>query len=316
MPTVSILIPNFNHAQYLPQSLSGVCEQTRPADEILIIDDGSTDSSVEVIKEFAERYPNLRLIENDRNRGMQYTINRLLQEATSDYIVCAAADDELYSRFLERHMAALQRHPEAGMSVSEYMVLRVDGEVVNQSRAMPGSFGLAHLPEFVTGPVLQGEFVEGYVWMTSNAIVARRDAALAVGGFIAEQEWHSDWFTYYAIALRHGVCFVPEGLGVIRESPGGYSGTGMRDPARQSKVLRGIIDAANRPPNKDLRAIFRAAPGVLAVFGTQMAKVLMKQPKYWDLALSYGIFVVRRYRRIMGLSWPRLMIYMFKRALR
>jgi glycosyltransferase involved in cell wall biosynthesis len=313
MATVSILIPNYNHARYLHQSLGGACGQTRPADEILIVDDGSTDGSVEIIQEFAARYGNVRFLQNDQNRGMQYTINRLLAEATSDYIVCAAADDELFPHFLEKHMASLARHPSAGMSVSEYVVLTTAGEVVNQSRAMPGSFGLAHLPRYMTAERLQEEFVDGYVWMTSNAIVARRDHVMAVGGFIAEQEWHSDWFTYYAIGLRHGVCIVPEGLGLIREAPGGYSDRGMKDRLRQARVLRAILDAASRPPNQDLRAIYRAAPGVLAVFGPQILEVMMRTPKYWDLAVSYGLFLARRHRRNTGRSF---VVYALKRALR
>ncbi|HRD75612.1 MAG TPA: glycosyltransferase family A protein, partial [Hyphomicrobiaceae bacterium] len=119
MSTVSILIPNYNHAKHLHQSLGGACGQTRPADEILVCDDGSKDNSVEVISEFAAKYPQLRLLRNDPNRGMQYTINRLLHESTGDYIVCAAADDELYPKFLERHMERLAKYPDVGMSVSE-----------------------------------------------------------------------------------------------------------------------------------------------------------------------------------------------------
>lgn len=316
MATVSILMPNYNHARHLHQSLAGACNQTRPADEILIVDDGSSDNSVEIIEEFAAKFSNVRLLKNETNRGMQYTINRLLNEAKGEYIVCAAADDELYPMFIEHHMELLSAYPKAGMSVSEYMTLDTSGNVINQSRQMPASFGIAHLPEYLSASHVRERFVDGYIWMTSNAIVARRDAVNEVGGFIDDQEWHSDWFTYYAIAVRHGVCFLPEGLGVIRESPGGYSGTGMRDPVRQSKVLLAIIEAACKPPNADLRAIYRSAPGLLAVFGLQMEKVLLKHPKYWDLAISYGLFLLSRHRRNMGASWPRFMIYCLKRSLR
>lgn len=315
MPTVSILIPNYNHATYLRQSLNGACAQTRPADEVLVVDDGSADNSVEIIKEFAAQYPQLRLIENDRNRGMQYTINRLLQEAKGDYIICAAADDELYPTFIERHLQQLAKYPSAGMSVSEFMVMFRNGEVINQSRAMPGSFGLFGLPEFMTGPELQAQFKKRYVWMTSNAIVARRDAVMEVGGFIPDQQWHSDWFTYYAVGLRHGVCFVCEGLGMIRENPGGYSDAGMKDFERQKAVLLAIVAAACRPPNADLRAIFRRCPSLLSVFGSNMARVLIRQPKYFDLAVSYVWFLLKRSKKNSGRSWARFSLFLLKRAL-
>lgn len=315
MPTVSILIPNYNHSTHLHQSLGGACGQTRLADEILVCDDGSRDDSVRIVEEFAARYPQLRLLRNEQNRGMQYTINRLLRESRGDYIVCAAADDELYPRFLERHIERLAKYPEAGMSVSEFMVLTTSGRVINQSRNMPQSFGLEGLPEYLSPSDLSRIFSERYLWMTSNAIVARRDAVLRVGGFIKEQEWHSDWFTYYAVGLREGVCPIPEGLGVIRENPGGYSDTGMKDFARQKPVLQAIIAAACRPPNDDLRKIFRECPAVLSVFGVQLAKVLARQPQHWDIAIPYVIFMLKRYKKNSGRSWPRLLHYAIKKAL-
>lgn len=315
MPTVSILMPNYNHAAYLRQSLNGACSQTRPADEILVVDDGSTDNSVEIIKEFAARFPQVRLLQNDRNRGMQYTINRLLNEAKTDYIVCAAADDELYPKFIERHLDQLAKFPQAGMSVSEFMVAFGNGDVINQSRTMPDSFGFVGLPEYLTGPQLQTEFARRYVWMTSNAIVARRDAITEVGGFIPDQQWHSDWFTYYAVGLRHGACFIREGLGMIRENPGGYSDAGMKNFERQRAVLLAIVAAACRPPNADLRGIFRRCPSLLSVFGLNMAHVLIRAPQYWDMAVPYVWFLIKRTKRNSGRSWAGLSLYLVKRAL-
>jgi glycosyltransferase involved in cell wall biosynthesis len=315
MARVSILIPNYNHAKHLHQSLGGACGQTRPADEVLVADDGSSDDSVAVIQDFAARYPQLRLLQNDRNRGMQYTINRLLEESTGDYIVCAAADDELYPAFLEQHMARLERYPQAGLSVSEFMTTTPQNVVVNRSREMPMSFGLQDLPDFLTADALKDVFKDRYVWMSSNAIVCRRDAIVKVGGFIKEQEWHSDWFTYYAVAMRHGVCPIPQGLGMIRESPGGYSDAGMRDFPRQRKVLLAIIDSACRSPNADLRAIYRRSPAILSVFGGQLAKVLVSKPQYWDMAIPYWLFLVRRFKRNSNRTWGGVVRHVVKRAL-
>lgn len=315
MPKVSILMPNYNHARYLRQSLGGACGQTRPADEILVGDDGSDDNSLEIIKEFASKYPQVKSLPNDRNRGMQYTINRLLQESTGDYIVCAAADDELYPKFIERHLDRLEKYPQAGLSVSEFMTQTPDDVVVNRSRQMPMSFGLEDLPEFLSAEELKAVFEERYVWMSSNAIVCRRDAIQKVGGFIKAQEWHSDWFTYYAVAIRHGVCPLPEGLGMIREAPGGYSDAGMKDFPRQRVVLKAILKSACEEPNSDLRAIYRRCPAILSVFGGQLAKVFVSTPQYWDMAIPYWVFLIKRHKRNSGRSWPGIVRHVIKRAL-
>ncbi len=314
-PTVSILIPNYNHAHHLRQSLTGALSQTRPADEVLIIDDGSTDNSIEVIQEFSKKYSNLKLVENDVNRGMQYTINRLLELAKGDYIVCAAADDELYPNFIESHLKVLKEYPEVGMSVSEYVIMTQSGRHINQSRAMPEAFGFDGLPEHLSPTELQALFSDRYLWMTSNAIMARLDYVMEVGGFLKDQEWHSDWFTYYAVGLRYGVCLIPEGLGAIRENPSGYSGTGMRDRQRQEQVLRAIVRDSSNPPNQDLRKLFRRYPGILSVFGKQLIIVLAKMPRYWDIAFPYTWYMIKRFKRNTGRSWWNLTKYIIKRAL-
>jgi hypothetical protein len=69
-PTVTVLLCNYNHAFYLPDSLGGICTQTRPPDEVIVLDDGSTDNSLEIIEQFVQRYPFIRILKNERNRGL------------------------------------------------------------------------------------------------------------------------------------------------------------------------------------------------------------------------------------------------------
>jgi hypothetical protein len=171
------------------------------------------------------------------------------------------------------------------------------------------------LSDYLSPDEVRAIFSSRYLWMSSNAIVARRDAIVEVGGFIEAQQWHSDWFTFYAIGFRYGVCPIPEGLGVIRENLGGYSDAGMRDFSRQKHVLRAIVAAACCEPNRDLRSIFRSCPAALSVFGHQMARILVASPQYWDIAFPYWLFLLRRAKRNSGLSWPGTIGYAIKKAL-
>ena len=120
--TVSVLLCNYNDARYLPDSLSAICAQTRLPEEVVVIDDGSTDNSVEIIEDFGRRYPFIRLLRNEANRGLLYSINRALNEARCDFVVWAAADDRLLPNFLERNAKCLSEHPAAGMTFSRLAV--------------------------------------------------------------------------------------------------------------------------------------------------------------------------------------------------
>jgi glycosyltransferase involved in cell wall biosynthesis len=313
-PTVSILIPNFNHAGFLQVSLSGACGQTLPALEILVLDDGSTDNSLEIIEDFRSRHPQVRLLRNEINRGLQYSINRLLSEARGEFVVSAAADDQLLPQFLEKSVAALSRHPEAAICFSEFVVKQPGGEIVNYSRTAPDTFGFVNLPEYVSPADLKERLRAAYVWLSSNTAVISRRALQDAGGFLSQLEWHSDWFAFYSIALRRGFCLVPEGLSVIRANPGGYSDSGMKDPRKQQQVLRALIALLKSEGCRDLLPVFRRRPSLLSVFGYEMLHVLMKSPRHWDLLVPYLVWGAGFYRRRHRLSWPALALELLGRG--
>ena len=76
LPTLSVVVTNYNHARYLPTALRCILGQSVQPLEVLVIDDGSTDNSIVVIEEIARREPLVNLLPNERNRGVAYTFNR------------------------------------------------------------------------------------------------------------------------------------------------------------------------------------------------------------------------------------------------
>ena len=101
LPSLSVVLPNFNHAQHLPASLAAILSQSLPALEIIVIDDCSTDNSVEVIQSFAAKHSTIRFIRNEVNQGVVWNMNHGLKLARGDYVVFPAADDQV------RHLASL-----------------------------------------------------------------------------------------------------------------------------------------------------------------------------------------------------------------
>jgi glycosyltransferase involved in cell wall biosynthesis len=104
-----VLVCTYNHARYLPESLGAICEQSRPPEECIVVDDGTTDDSVSVIEEFARRYPVVVFLWNVGNKGLMSSILTALGRASQEYIVWAAADDRLLPRFLERNLLVSRR---------------------------------------------------------------------------------------------------------------------------------------------------------------------------------------------------------------
>jgi glycosyltransferase involved in cell wall biosynthesis len=106
-------------SKYLPDSLGHIYSQTRPADRVVVTDDGSTDGSWGIIQKFAREHSNLHAHANLQKVGLEASIGAALQLIDCDYLVCAGADDRLLPPFLERNMTVLARYRAAALSFSE-----------------------------------------------------------------------------------------------------------------------------------------------------------------------------------------------------
>jgi glycosyltransferase involved in cell wall biosynthesis len=300
MSTVAVVLCNYNHAKYLPDSLGHVCRQTRAADQIVVIDDGSTDDSWHIIQGFASEHSNVEAHANGRNLGLEASIAKALQMVRCDYLVWAAADDRLMPPFLERNMAVLAGQPDAALSFSEVVVLKGDSEEIDRfatNPAAPRIFDLRDLPAFLSPAQLRARMKWGYLPIASNTAVIRVDALKAFGGFPPVLRWFADSFTCTALAMRHGACVLAEPLALIRSSADSYS-QAMRDVPQQTKVLNAILDILARPDFRDIRAFMKDCPSNLTVYDPLMLGILARRPRDWDLFAAYALWKMDRYVRL------------------
>lgn len=307
-PSISLLLANYNNAVFLRASLEGFLSQTRLPDEIVIVDDGSSDESVEIIESFMTALPRVRLLRHARNLGQHAAIQRALSAAQSDYVVWAASDDLLLPRFIERALDALTAHPGIGLCFSRLCAWREDtGDVREFGRSTHGpAFDLGDRTRSFTPQELQKELRHRYLWISGNTVAARRDVLVAMGGFDPRLRWHADWFAFYAIALRFGACAIPERLAMMRERDETYSRDGMVDRTAQRTVLRFLIDTIRSPGNKDLFAAFRTCPPLLSPFGAPILIANADRPTSWPLIVPLFLWllprkIMQRLRRFLGL---------------
>ncbi|HEY7664523.1 MAG TPA: glycosyltransferase [Xanthobacteraceae bacterium] len=296
MSTVAVVLCNYNHARYLPDSLGHIYRQTRPADQVLAIDDGSTDGSWDIIQKFAREHSNLEAYANARNLGLEASIAKALQLVRCDHLVWAAADDRLLPAFLERNMAVLARHPAAALSFSEVAVLKGDSEEVDRFATNPTAprvFDLSGLPEFLSPGELRQRMKRAYLPIASNTAVIAVDALQEFGGFPAPLRWFADSFVCMALAMRHGACVIAEPLALIRSHPDSYSQR-MQDEAQQRQVLEALLDLLARPELRDIRAFVRDCPSNLTVYDPLILKLLSERRRDWDLMMAYAPWKLRQ----------------------
>ncbi len=129
MTTISVIIPTYNRAHTLSRALDSVLAQTHPADEVIVIDDGSTDSTVELLQ---NSYPNVTLIQQ-QNRGVSAARNSGIRASHSEWVALLDSDDEWLPDKLNKQLALVSQQPEYKIIHSDEIWIRY-GVRVNQMK--------------------------------------------------------------------------------------------------------------------------------------------------------------------------------------
>jgi glycosyltransferase involved in cell wall biosynthesis len=164
---IAVIITTYNQARFLEESIQSCLRQSRPLDEIIVVDDGSADDPASVVV----RHPNVRLI-TQYNCGLAAARNAGFAASKSDYITFLDADDRLLSEALEIGERMLMRHPEAVLAYGAYRFINAAGEIIS------GKNYVARLDE----PYLQFLRIGNFIGMHAT-VIYRRERLAAVNGF-------------------------------------------------------------------------------------------------------------------------------------
>jgi glycosyltransferase involved in cell wall biosynthesis len=273
-PSLSVILPNYNHSAYLPRALDALLAQTVQPMEMIVIDDCSTDRSWDIIQDYARRNPVIRPFRNEKNQGVIGTVNRGIELARGEYLFFAPADDESRPTLFEKSFAILRHHPEAPMccTVSEF-------REVGTGMHWHVGVGMADRPCFLPAERLVELERQGRLHIAPNTSVIRKAALVKAGCFLPELKWHSDWFGFYVAALRDGACFVPEPLAVFYVHATSYYKTGSQQKLVHREVLRHLMLRLTSPEWADVVESVRRS-GALYIFGWPLFKLLCATPEW------------------------------------
>lgn len=187
---VSVVIPCWNYAVYLSDAIESVLAQTRAADEIIVVDDGSTDNTAEVVR----RYPGTIYLYQP-NRGLAAARNAGLQRSRGEYLVFLDADDRLLPCAINYGAAALNDNPNAIMVAGSYRLIGADGAPVDES------WNVSH-----NGDPYCELLRRNCIAMT-HSVMFRRNAFEQVGLFNETLPVCEDYDLYLRMARRFPIVF-------------------------------------------------------------------------------------------------------------
>jgi glycosyltransferase involved in cell wall biosynthesis len=124
-PKVTVIMPVYNGEKYIALAIQSILNQTFPNFELIIINDGSTDTSKKIAESFSD--PRIRILDQDKNLGLVATRNRGFKEARGEYIALLDADDTTSPDRLEREATFLDTHPNFGLVGSQVRLIDQNG---------------------------------------------------------------------------------------------------------------------------------------------------------------------------------------------
>ena len=271
LPTLSIIIPNYNHGKHLPVAVNAIVKQSAQPLEVVIIDDGSTDDSVEIIQELARLHPVIKFHRNDKNQGVCLTVNRGIDLARGEYVFLSGADDEILPGFLEKSLQVLAQHPDAGLSctIGDW---REEATGLNWHMGV----GMVEKPSYLSPQQMVDLERGGRLFIPGHTTILKRAALIEAGKLIPELKLTVDWFIAYVIGYRYGICVVPEPLAVFKILPKSYYQRVRKDAEAYRAVLVDMLDLLNQPKYQDAAAPIREG-GSLYIFGWPMLQVLFSR---------------------------------------
>lgn len=253
---ISVVIPNFNHADELPRSLRALLRQEPPPDEIIVVDDASTDASIHVIENFERDHSTIRLVRHPTNLGAPAALNTGLAIAKEEFVYFAAADDFVLPGFFSAALASLKACPDAAYFCAQVVLINRHGAIVDFRPLLPPSRGNAYISPGESQRLIHK--IDN--WAAGPSAVYRRQLLLDIGGFDESLGSLCDGMTYRLLALRNGFYFSDQLVAAWQVRPDSYS---ARTATSQSeniplieKAKSWIRDSFPSPLNTEYPEIF------------------------------------------------------------
>jgi glycosyltransferase involved in cell wall biosynthesis len=217
---VSVIVPSYNHPEFLERRMQSLLAQTYTKLEIIIIDDCSSLNNVEILKQFLSD-SRVSLVVREDNGGVSAVNNQGIQLSSGQYVIFAQCDDACDLKMIEQLVASLDSHPSAAISFSRSLM------VDESDRILGDDFFIrerAFRERCSTDTVIQGYemtrfLLHSCVIPNMSSVMFRRACFDKVGLFSLEYKSCLDWDMFFRIARNYDFCYLSEPLNWFRQHP-------------------------------------------------------------------------------------------------
>jgi len=238
-PSVSVVVPNYNHGRFLDQRMNTILGQTHQDFEVIILDDASTDNSLEVIRKFKDD-PRVTVVQNQENSGSPFKQwNKGVRLTKGKYVWIAESDDYSDERFLASLVSVMEKHPNVGLAYSQSWLVDDSGDRIGQW--MPGRTD----PKLWNRDFILSGKAEFWKYMVDENTVANASSVIfqkalyESAGFADESlRLMGDYMMWLRMVEQADVAFVAEPLNFFRKHSASVRSVTLRNGVYVEEAYR------------------------------------------------------------------------------
>ena len=220
-PKISIVLPCYNGAKLLDLAIESVLSQTFTNWELIIVNDCSTDNTLEIAQSYADKDSRIRVFSNAKNSKIPATLNHGFREARGDYWTWTSDDNILLPDFCQEMNDYLDTHPEIGFVVSDYENIDVNGKVI----------GISGVPDDIQQKIPANNYV-------GASFMYRRTVAQKAGEYSEDFFLVEDYEYWLRLSGYTKMAHLPKVLYQYRHHSGSLSSTRKKEVAERLVSLR------------------------------------------------------------------------------
>lgn len=213
IPLISIILPTFNMGKYINRSIESILSQTFDDFELIILNDGSTDETADLLASYAQKDPRIIVVHNLENLGLIPTLNKGLDIARGTFIARQDADNYSLPTRLAKQVCYLKQHPHIGLVAARVFIVN-DHEQTSSDNIYPSVF----LP-----PALIPWELLFYTYFAHDTIMARRDLLLQAGGYQLDRIHAEDYDLWFRLSRITQLAILPSVQACLFLNPEGVS---------------------------------------------------------------------------------------------
>lgn len=275
---VSLILSNYNYGEYIYETVACISRQSEVPDELIIVDDGSTDHSRELLQRIATEWSHVRLVLNDRNLGCAVSLNQAYAIASGRFVSSLGMDDPVHdSTYFARAVEQTRKHPNAGFYFGE---CRSGFFAPTATFFAPIAVNLAPQPRYFSPAEFTGIY-ESRANLSIPTVPSLwpREALIAIGGMMEKLSWLADWFAAHVLCFRSGACYLPGSYQTIRYNPRSLSHRGQMERQNYRALLVTLLETLEEPSFADVQEAFRI-PAVMGRHGFKLLELCAREERF------------------------------------